>query len=115
MASKVIHNPTRRIFDGRTLDALETLASTDRSNNLYLVVINKERRGVPASVITANFSPRGPAKVWSIEGTDLLAHNTTQNPNTVGIRETIYEEVAEKFTYVFPANSVTSFRLGYPG
>jgi alpha-N-arabinofuranosidase len=110
VASRVINNPTRRIFNGRSLRALETLASMDR-DNLYLVVINKERRAIPARVTSGGLSARGPVKVWSIEGTDLAAYNTIQNPNAVGIGETIYEDVADQFTYVFPATSVTSFRL----
>ena len=115
VATEVIGNPVRQIFNGETLEALATLAGTDDEGNLYLIVINKETQPVSAAVTTSSFAEHGPAMVWSIAGDDLLAHNTVKEPNAVGIDETIYLKVREGFTYEFPANSVTSIKLPSSG
>jgi alpha-L-arabinofuranosidase len=111
VASEVIGNPARQIFNGETLEALATLAGIDDNGDLYLIVINKETKPISAKVTTSNFSEEGPATAWAIAGDDLLASNTAKAPNAVGIKETVYQEVEDGFIYEFPANSVTSIKL----
>jgi alpha-N-arabinofuranosidase len=112
VASDVLGNPTKTIFTGEQLSALEVVASRDSEGRLYLIVINKSRdQAVPAAVRTTGFQGSGRATVWSITARDALAINTDRLPNRVRIKEAELKGVRSRFTYLFPRRSVTGFRV----
>lgn len=112
VASEVTGNPTRSIFNGTSLASLVTLASTDGSGNVYLVVVNRDR----TTDVTATIDPEGfptgrRAEVWTLGANSYLATNTVEKPNRVAITETEVTRIAGNLTLEFPAHSITGIHF----
>lgn len=112
VASSVANNPERRISDGRFLSALQTVASTDREGNVYLVVINRDReKNVAATVEIPGYRHDGSAIVRTLNGSSYLSYNTPEEPDKVFIEQKRISVDPSAFNHTFPAHSVTAIKL----
>jgi alpha-N-arabinofuranosidase len=112
LKSRVVNNHVRTLPNGDGLPALVTIAGTDESGDVYLIVINRDRASdVRARVETTPFAPRGDVLVWTLDGPSHLSYNTVAHPNVVAISERIVQGVEGSFDHVFPAHSITAFRM----
>jgi len=112
MTSSVIGNPSRQAFQGKSLEALAIVATTDDSGDLSLLVINQDRASdVRAAIRTKGFDEKSDATAWTLNGPGYLAYNSVRKPNQVAIAETKLTGVKEGFRYTFPAHSITVIKL----
>jgi hypothetical protein len=92
-----------------SVPALEVLASTEESGHrLTLLAINKEMTvTITATVAISGFRPSRTATVHALSGPSIVAFNDTGHPTDVKVSETTISNVAQSFSYAFPAHSVT--------
>lgn len=110
--SSVTGNPTRILFNGSNLTALQTLASIDQTGSLYLLVINRTRAtNVTTSVQLQSYQSSGLANIKTLNGSSYLSYNTPTSPNTVKITEKTIPIGASQFNYTFPAHSITTIKI----
>jgi alpha-L-arabinofuranosidase len=115
VATEILGNPSRRIFDGSQMEALVTLATVDSQGRPAVVVINRDRRkDVAASIAVAGLDVLGTATVWTLDGPSNLAYNTVLHPDRVGLEETVIEGLGAALVHEFPAHSVTAIRFETP-
>jgi alpha-N-arabinofuranosidase len=112
LASTIVANPTRRIFNGASLSSLAEVASRDDSGRLYVMVVNRDgSRSVPAQIRIRGFRPSSSARLWTLNGPHPQAYNTLAHPNRVDIDQTLLEGVGRGFGHTFPAHSITAIEL----
>ena len=111
--TEVEGNPVGQTYHGRTSPALRPLASIDRAGNLYLMVMNTDRKlEVPAHIGLSGFTASDTAEVLSLAGPDPLAYNTRRHPNRVRVVKSAVTDVSRNgLSYNFPPLSVTAFKI----
>lgn len=92
---------------------LDVSATTDdEATQLCLAVINRNRASAMETEIDlGEFSPKRKAKVYEINGPDVGAQNSFDEPDKVGVEEKEFSDAASEFTYEFPAHSITVMKL----
>ena len=116
VASQVVGSPSRRLQNGKILDALTSVASTDESGNVYLIVINRDyETDVSASVRLVGYPHGETASVWTVNGPSYLSYNSAENPGTVAIESKSIAAGPTTFSYTFLAHSVTAIKLAPAG
>ena len=114
--SHVVGSPSRRLQNGHTLRALTSVASTDRSGNVYLIVINRDHKtDVSASVRLVDYPHGNTASVWTVNGPSYLSYNSSRNPEKVAIQKESRQVGRSTFEHTFPAHSVTAIKLAPAG
>jgi alpha-L-arabinofuranosidase len=112
--SRVVDSPSRRLQNGKVLHALTSVASTDESGNVYLIVVNRDHETDVSAPVRLVDHPHGnTATVWTVNGPSYLSYNSPENPNAVTIEKKEGVEVGGSYT--FPAHSVTAIKLAPPG
>jgi alpha-L-arabinofuranosidase len=110
--SQVVLSPYRRLQNGELFDALTSVASTDESGNVYLIVINRDyETNVNASVRLVDYPHGDTASVWTVNGPSYLSYNSAENPDAVAIQRQSVPVGSAAFGYTFPAHSVTAIKL----
>ncbi|HWC13038.1 MAG TPA: hypothetical protein VG929_00410 [Actinomycetota bacterium] len=108
VAVEIDDSPTRKIRDGRSLDALVAVATVDEQGKPAVLVVNRDRkRAVPATVSVAGQAV-GRATVWTLGARHFLDYNTERHPNRVRLFETVVEGLQGALWHRFPAHSVTA-------
>ena len=88
------------------LDASGTLAENE--NKLYLAVINyQNEKEIDCPIVLDGFSPSPQAKIYELNGPDVMAMNDFDNPERIRIKDKTIKNVSPRFSYVFPAHSAT--------
>jgi len=88
------------------LDASATLDKNE--NRLYLAVINYHKeKEIDCPIVLNGFSPSAEAKIYELNGPDVMAINDFENPERVKIKTAIIKNAGPKFTYSFPPHSCT--------
>jgi alpha-N-arabinofuranosidase len=97
-----------RTFNGiRALDVAATLDNIGKQLVIYVVNQSKEEAQETAiSLISGHFTEK--IKVSVVNGPDIKAENTTDEPNKVGVKESTFKVSGKSFTYTFEPHSVTA-------
>jgi len=93
-----------KLHDIPYLDASATLTE----DKLYLAVVNYHKeKEIDCPIVLDGFSPSVEAKIYELNGPDVMATNYFENPERVKIKTAIIENAGPKFTYSFPPHSCT--------
>ncbi|RLE08549.1 alpha-N-arabinofuranosidase [Candidatus Aerophobetes bacterium] len=92
------------------LDASVTL-SKDK-DKLFIAAVNFHRQeDIECSIILEGFSPGKEARIYELNGPDVMAVNDFDNPERVKITGKTIKNASREFSYVFPAHSATVIEL----
>ncbi len=96
-----------------SVPALEVVASTDETGDrVTLLAINKHASAaISAAIAIDGFSPAPEGRAWTLSGPDIAAYNDASHPTDVATVATELAGLGERFTYDFPAHSVTVIEL----
>ncbi|MDP9225084.1 MAG: hypothetical protein M3P18_14800 [Actinomycetota bacterium] len=111
VASRVFHDPSRRIFTGQSVTALQSIASVDRAGHLYLIVVNRDRSTDVTAAVRLNNFHSSSGIVDSLDAPSYLSYNSPAHPTRVHISEARLGPPANRLRYTFPAHSVTAFKF----
>ncbi len=95
------------------LDASVTLSR--HKDKLYIVTVNYHReKDIECPISLEGFSFKEEAKVYELNGPDVMAVNDFDNPQRIRIKDKTIKKVSPRFSYVFPAHSATviEFKVG---
>lgn len=113
MLSYSIANYKMKVFNMENvpyLDASVTL-SEDRKR-MYLAVVNyNQEKEIDCPLILEDFLPQKEAKVYELNGPDVMAMNDFDHPRKVKITAKNINGASSHFTYSFPAHSATVIEL----
>jgi len=92
------------------LDASVTL--NRGKDKLYIAAVNYHKeKEIECPIFLEGFSPSTQAKVYELNGPDVMATNDFENPEKVKIKTGMIKNAASKFSYSFPAHSCTVIEL----
>ena len=92
------------------LDASASVSGDGKT--LYLAVINVHRdRDMECLVELRGCSPQGTGRVFELNAEDVRAYNDRDNKENVRVTEKSGVEIAQSFTYMFPAHSATVIQI----
>ena len=117
--SETYHIEGKGFFGGLRKFRLSNVPYLDASvslnknkDKLYIAVVNFHReKNIECSISMEGFSPRKMAKVYELNGPDVMAVNDFDNPEKVKIKDKTIKNAASRFSYVFPAHSATVIEL----
>ena len=117
--SETYHIEGKGFFGGLRKFRLSNVPYLDASvslnknkDKLYITVVNFHReKNIECSISMEGFSPRKMAKVYELNGPDVMAVNDFDNPEKVKIKDKTIKNAASRFSYVFPAHSATVIEL----
>ena len=111
VASTIQGNPTKKVYDGTTLQKLDAIASTDSTGRLFLMVLNRDATdAVTAHLNTGTYGPKA-ASIWTLAGEKFTSANSAKNPREVRIAERSQAIGPGGLTCSFPAHSLTSIQF----
>ncbi len=88
------------------LDASVTLSRN--KDNLYIAAVNYHlEKDIESPIFLEGFSVREEAKVYELNGPDVMAVNDFDNPQRIRIKDKTIKNISPRFSYVFPAHSAT--------
>jgi len=91
----------------RTLDVAATLDESRKQ--LVVYVVNRSQKAEMETTVSLTSGQfKGSVQVSTVNGTDIKAVNTAENPNQVGIRETAVKASGKSFNFTFEPHSVTA-------
>jgi alpha-N-arabinofuranosidase len=92
---------------------LDAVATRDEAGHtLAIAVVNRHRdRDLPATVDLGRTTITGPVTSWEINGPDVAATNSFDDPRAVDVRERRLAGRGPTLDHTFPAHSVTLLRL----
>jgi len=92
------------------LDASATLSKN--KDKLYIAAINyHQQEDIKCSIFLEGFCPEKEAKIYELNGPDVMAENDFDHPQRVDIEESKINYANKEFTYRFPSHSVTVIKL----
>jgi len=92
------------------LDASGTLAENE--NRLYLAVVNYQNaKDIQCPVVLDGFSPSPDARIYELNGPDVMAVNGFDSPDRIRIKDKTVKNIGPAFSYTFPAHSATIMEL----
>jgi alpha-N-arabinofuranosidase len=92
------------------IDSSATL-SADRKK-LYIATVNAFiNKGEECKIRLRGISVKKKARIYELNGPDIMAYNDAQNPNKVRIVEKKIDNADDVFTYEFPPHSATIMEL----
>ncbi len=101
---------THSIEDAPYLDASITLSEDKKK--MYLAVVNYHQEDeINCPLVLTGFSPRKEARVYELNGPDVMAVNDFDQPDKVGITAKNIDYASSHFTYSFPPHSATVIEL----
>jgi alpha-N-arabinofuranosidase len=97
-----------RAYNGiRTLDVAATL-DNERKQLVVFVVNQSKDKAMETTVSLVSGEFKGNARASVINGPDIKAGNTEENPNQVEIKEANFKASGKAFTFTFEPHSVTA-------
>jgi alpha-N-arabinofuranosidase len=101
-----------RTYPGiRMLDVTATL--DEARKQLVVYVINQSRKdAMETTISTVSGEFAGDMRVSVINGPDIKAGNTFEQPNQVGLKETFIKVSGKSFTFTFEPHSITALTCG---
>ncbi len=111
--AEIQNNPVRKAVNGKELPKLHVTSSKDKSGNVYLMVLNRDR----ADAVTADVEfnkyalTNNNAVAWTLSGPEYTSYNTPEDPNAVAIKESTIAARGNVLTHTFPAHSITAIRV----
>ena len=110
--SAVTHNPVRVLSNGQTLEALQTVATTDTGGNAYLIVINEDPANSVDTVVSPQNAPSGgTATVSTLVSANITDENNPTNANAVQLAQRTVQIGSSTFSWTFPAHSITAIKI----
>lgn len=92
------------------LDASATLSRS--KDKLYIAAVNYHlEKDIECPIFLEGFSPSAQAKVYELNGPDVMAVNDFDNPKRISIKDKTIKNISPGFSYVFPAHSATIIEL----
>ncbi len=92
------------------LDASATLSRS--KDKLYIATLNYHKeKEIECPIFLEGFSPSTQAKVYELNGPDVMAVNDFDSPERVKIKTGRIKNAASKFNYSFPPHSCTVIEL----
>ena len=111
--SYIENNPATGEY--KTYEALQVLATqADENGDLYLLAVNRDAENdITAAVNLLGYTISGPARIQTLNGADITACNTPENPDAISISETDASlgVGGGSFSYTFPAHSLVAIKL----
>jgi len=104
-----VHDGQRRVPEIQDVPKLDVLATRSSStHDLVLFVVNRDWKSpIPASIDLRDFSPAPQARVYTLSGESILAHNDEEHPDAVHPANTSLNVPGNSLQYVFPEHSLT--------
>ena len=92
---------------------LDAAASWDEAGReISVMLVNRDRdRDLTATVEVAGADVAGPVRVWEVNGPEVGAMNSFEQPRRVDVRESRATARSGGLDYVCPAHSITILRL----
>jgi alpha-N-arabinofuranosidase len=92
---------------------LDVSATTNsEGSQLCLAVINRHKdEAMEVEIDLGGFQPKKKANTFEINGPDVGAKNSFEEPDNVGVEEKDIFGAASEFAYTFPAHSITLVQL----
>ena len=91
---------------------LDVCATRDESGRLSIGVVNRDKDQPRRADFQLNgIAPRGAGKAFTIGGPSAEAMNSFRNPNLVGVSSRDFGGFASRFSYEFPAHSISILRI----
>jgi len=92
------------------LDASATLSRS--KDKLYIAAVNYHKEeDIECSISLEGFSLKEEAKIYELNGPDVMAVNDFDNPERISIKDKTIKNISPGFDYVFPAHSATIIEL----
>jgi len=92
------------------LDASATLSRS--KDKLCIAAVNYHlEEDIECSISLEGFSLKEEAKVYELNGPDVMAVNDFDNPERISIKDKTIKNISPGFSYVFPAHSATIIEL----
>ncbi|MHA1425188.1 MAG: alpha-N-arabinofuranosidase [Candidatus Helarchaeota archaeon] len=113
ISSDVRINPKFGMIEATDIPYLGCSVTTNEDHNrLTIIGINRHHaHGLPTSISIKNFQPSPTARLIELNGLSHSAYNHFDKKKEVFIQEKDPLPVSSKFTYTFPAHSVTALLL----
>jgi alpha-N-arabinofuranosidase len=87
--------------------------TTDSRGKFTLAVVNRNPASdIAADVAVEGFNIPSTADSYELNGAAVDASNTFATPNAVGVRRKQASGLGQKFSYTFPAHSLTVITMG---
>jgi len=87
--------------------------TTDSRGKFTLAVVNRNPSSdIPADVAVEGFNIPSTADSYELNGPAVDASNTFATPNAVGVKRKQASGLGQKFSYTFPAHSLTVITMG---
>jgi alpha-N-arabinofuranosidase len=80
-------NPSRRIYDGGTLELLSTTATRGANGSVYLMIVNKDRTRTVHARVVVKGPPMESAVIRRLVGSSFLSSNSVGHPRRVSIHK----------------------------
>ena len=101
-----------RTYTGlRTLDVAATLDESRKQMVVYVINQSKDK-AMETTISLTGGQFTGKARVSVFNGPDIMAENTDEKPNQVGVKETDLNVTGKSFVYTFEPHSVTAILCG---
>jgi alpha-L-arabinofuranosidase len=112
-----VQSPTFSSKSYQDVPYLDLSATTDDAKKvLSLAVVNRHRsEPITTSIAIDNAHVDGKAQIFEINGASAESENSFSEPNNVRIIPKDPVAVATKFTYTFPAHSISLLKLNIAG
>jgi alpha-N-arabinofuranosidase len=103
----------RREFKLANVPYLDASVSLNRGKDkLYIAAVNYHKEeDIECPIFLEGFSPSAEAKVYELNGPNVMAVNDFENPEKIKIKTGMIKNAASKFSYSFPAHSCTVIEL----
>jgi alpha-L-arabinofuranosidase len=93
------------------VDAVATCDAEGREASV--AIVNRDRDRARPSVLTlAGAAISGPVRTWEVNGPDVTATNSFEEPRRVDVRERTLEVRGARLELDVPAHSITLLRFG---
>ena len=80
--------------------------------NLYTVAVNYHKeKAIDCPIFLDGFSPSAEAKIYELNGPDVMATNDFESPERVKIKNGMIKNAGPEFSYGFPPHSCTLIEL----
>lgn len=81
-------------------------------DKLYIAALNyHKKKEIECPIFLDGFSSSGEAKIYELNGPDVMATNDFENPERVKIKTKMIKNAGLRFTYSFPPHSCTVIEL----